>query len=83
MTVRIGVKAKEINLKDQDGKEIHLSDFWPHGEVARSYGIFREKEGFSERANIIADKDGQVVFVRVYPISQLPDIEEIIRALEG
>ncbi len=27
MTVRIGVKAKEINLKDQDGKEIHLSDF--------------------------------------------------------
>ncbi|MDH4210133.1 MAG: peroxiredoxin [candidate division WOR-3 bacterium] len=54
-----------------------LSDFWPHGAVAKTYGIFREKEGFSERANIIIDEDQNVVFVKVYEISQLPDIEEI------
>lgn len=60
-----------------------LSDFWPHGEVAALYGIFREKDGFSERANIVIDEDEKVVFVKVYPISQLPDVEEIIRALEG
>ena len=71
--------AKELGIKDTK----LLSDFWPHGEAARSYGIFREKEGFSERANIIVDEKGQVFFVKVYPISQLPDIEEIIRALEG
>jgi len=60
-----------------------LSDFWPHGEVARRYGIFRDKDGFSERANIIVDKDGMVVFTRVYPTSQLPDFDEIMRFLEG
>jgi len=50
--------------------------------VARLYGIFREKEGFSERANIIVDKTGKVVFVKVYEISQLPDIQEIIDFLK-
>jgi len=59
-----------------------LSDFWPHGEVAKLLGIFRQKEGFSERANIIADEDQKVIFVKVYDISQLPDIEEIIDFLK-
>ena len=70
--------ATELGIK----KTSLLSDFWPHGEVAGLYGIFREKDGFSERANIIVDESGQVKFVKVYPIAQLPDIEEIIRALE-
>ena len=59
-----------------------LSDFWPHGEVAKSYGIFREKDGFSERANILLDEDQKVIFVQVYPTSQLPDIEPIIDLLK-
>ena len=60
-----------------------LSDFWPHGEVAKLYDIFRTKDGISERANIIIDEKGKVVFVKVYPISQLPDIGEIIKILGG
>ena len=60
-----------------------LSDFWPHGEVAKAYGIFREKNGFSERANIIVNKDGKIAFVRVYEIPQLPDIGEVIEVLRG
>ncbi len=59
-----------------------LSDFWPHGEVAKAYGIFREKNGFSERANIIVDKSGKIAFVKVYEIPQLPDIAEIIGVLK-
>jgi peroxiredoxin len=59
-----------------------LSDFWPHGEVARLYGIFRDKDGFSERANIIIDEEQKVTFVKVYPTSQLPDFEEILKLLE-
>ena len=55
-----------------------VSDFWPHGEVASVYGIFRDKNGFSERANIIVDEKGKVVFFKVYEIRQLPDINEII-----
>ena len=60
-----------------------LADFWPHGEVAQMYGIFREKNGFSERANIIIDENGQVVFVKIYPIRELPDMEEILAFLRG
>jgi peroxiredoxin len=59
-----------------------LSDFWPHGEVAKSYGIFRDKDGFSERANIIIDEEQKVIFAKVYPTSQLPDFEEILQLLE-
>ena len=55
-----------------------LSDFWPHGEVAKLYGIFREKNGFSERANIVVDENQKIVFFKVYDIPQLPDMNEII-----
>lgn len=58
-----------------------LCDFWKHGAVAKLYGIFIEKKGISERANIIIDENQKVVFIKIYPISQLPDIEEIIAEL--
>jgi peroxiredoxin len=60
-----------------------LSDFWPHGSVAGLYGIFRESGGTSERAKIVLDEQGKVVFSRVYEIGQLPDIEEVIGVLRG
>jgi len=55
-----------------------LSDFWPHGKVAKSYGIFREGDGFSERANIILDRNQRVAFFKIYPLGELPDINEVI-----
>jgi peroxiredoxin len=61
---------------------VHLpSDFWPHGEIAKSYGIFREKEGFSERANILINESGKVIWVKVYPLEQLPDLDEVLNFL--
>ncbi|NJF24226.1 peroxiredoxin [Thermococcus sp. Bubb.Bath] len=54
-----------------------LSDFWPHGKVAKLYGLFREEGGFSERANVLVDEEGKVVFFKVYPIGELPDLEEV------
>jgi peroxiredoxin len=60
-----------------------LSDFWPHGKAAKALGIFRKLEGISQRANIILDEAGRVVFVKVYPIKQLPDIEEILAFLKS
>ena len=55
-----------------------LCDFWPHGEVARMFGIFREANGFSERANIIVDEKQKVLFVKVYPIHSIPDMKEVM-----
>jgi len=59
-----------------------LSDFWPHGKAAKDYGIFLEDMGISERANVIIDEEGIVRWMKVYPISQLPDIEEVFKKLE-
>ncbi|GAA0736412.1 peroxiredoxin [Dactylosporangium roseum] len=39
-----------------------LSDFWPHGAVARSYGVFNEKAGFSNRGTFLIDSAGVVRF---------------------
>jgi len=58
-----------------------LSDFWPHGGVAKIFDIFREKNGFSERANILIDEKGVIALFKTYPLSQLPDINEIIEAI--
>jgi peroxiredoxin len=59
-----------------------LSDFWPHGALASRLGIFLDKFGFSERVNIVLDEGRKAVFVKIYPISQLPDINEVIKFLE-
>ena len=38
-----------------------LSDFWPHGEVSRAYGVFLEDKGFSTRGSFVIDKEGITV----------------------
>jgi len=86
-TIALGVNVDPVPSKKAWANELRikntklLSDFWPHGEVAKKYGIFRDKEGFSERANIIIDENGKVLFTKVYAIPELPDIEEIIGIL--
>lgn len=60
------------------------SDFYPHGEVTRKFGILREEPpvpGISERAAFIVDKSGVIQFAKVYPIDQLPDIEGLLQEL--
>ncbi len=38
-----------------------LSDFWPHGEVARAYGVFNDELGCANRATFLIGADGTVV----------------------
>jgi len=86
-TIALGISVDSVPSKNAWAKELGientrlLADFWPHGEVAKSYGIFRDNDGFSERVNIIIDENQKVVFAKIYPIAQLPDIEEIIKFL--
>ena len=88
-TVAVGINVDSIPSKKAWAKSLNikntrlLSDFWPHGEVAKLYNIFREKEGFSERANIIIDENQKIIFAKIYEISQLPDIDEIITFLKN
>ena len=58
-----------------------LADFWPHGLVSDEYEVLRQMVGYAERANIIVDENGIITFVRKYAPGEVPDIEEIVRAL--
>jgi peroxiredoxin len=85
-TVAVGLSVDSVPSRAAWAKSLKikntkmLADFWPHAGVAKSMGLLRA-EGFSERANIIINEAGKVIFVKVYPIRQLPDIGEIIDAL--
>ncbi len=60
------------------------SDFWPHGEVSRKYGVLRAEEPFagaSERAIFVVGKHGKIEFSRIYPVNQVPDLQETLAAL--
>jgi len=87
-TVAFGISVDSMPSKKAWTRELGithirlLSDFWPHGEVTRTYGIFKEKEGVSERANIIIAEDQKVIFFKTYPGHELPDIKEIIEVLK-
>ncbi len=42
------------------------SDFWPHGEAARAYGVFDEEAGAAVRGTFLIDKSGAVVWTLVH-----------------
>ena len=58
-----------------------LADFFPHGEVAKKYGILRN-EGFSERATFVIDKKGNVRHIEVHEIGKVPDRAKLIEFLK-
>jgi mycoredoxin-dependent peroxiredoxin len=58
-----------------------LSDFWPHGDVAKLYGVFDSDRGIATRGTFIIDKDGVVRWKVVNPTPQARDLAEYSKAL--
>jgi peroxiredoxin len=87
-TVPLGISVDSVPCKKAWAENLGianldlLADFWPHGGLASRLGIFIEQFGFSERANIVLDEQRVAVFVKVYPIKQLPDVLEVISFLK-
>src|SRR6059058_4493178 len=59
-----------------------LADFEPKGAVARHYGVYREKDGVSERALFVIDGDGKIHWSYVSPLGVNPGANGILTALE-
>src|SRR5215469_13449274 len=67
---------------DSEGYEFGLlSDFWPHGAVAKSYGVFDEERGLANRGTFIIDKSGVVQWKVVNAILQARDLAAYQKAL--
>ena len=58
-----------------------LADFWPHGAVAKQYGVFDELKGLATRGTFVIDKEGTVRWSVVNPIPQARDIADYRKAL--
>ena len=58
-----------------------LSDFYPHGKVAETYGVLRS-DGTSERALFVIDKKGVIRYIDVHDINKRPSLEVLVRELE-
>jgi alkyl hydroperoxide reductase subunit AhpC len=61
------------------------SDFYPHGGLAKIYGVLREGPpipGINDRVIFIIDKDGKIVFSKVYELGEQPDNEEAFEVLK-
>ena len=58
-----------------------LSDFHPHGEVAQKYGVYRAKDGISERAIFVVDRHGTIAWAKTYDIPEQPNNQELLEAL--
>ncbi len=88
-TIAVGLSVDSVPTKKAWAKSLGivdtgiLADFWPHGGVASLYGLFREVEGFSQRANVLVNEDGKVAWVKIYELKQLPPIEEVIEAIKN
>ena len=61
-----------------------LSDFYPHGKVSDSYGVFDEKRGTPKRAVVVVDKKGVIKFINTYRAAtdlNPTDVLETIKSL--
>lgn len=82
--VPLGISIDTVPSKDVWGKQLGLkkldmlSDFYPLGEVAKAYGNYLDDKGFSGRAAVLIDEDGQVLWSKQYDIPEQPDVDEIL-----
>jgi mycoredoxin-dependent peroxiredoxin len=58
-----------------------LSDFWPHGEVAKAYGVFNETLGAADRGTFVIDKSGIVRWTVRNAIKDARDLSDYQKAL--
>jgi alkyl hydroperoxide reductase subunit AhpC len=58
-----------------------LSDFWPHGEMSKQYGVLMEDRGITQRAIVLVDKQGKVAYIDVHKLDEQPDPEVLFEVL--
>lgn len=69
---------------DAEGFDFELlADHWPHGAIARAYGVFDEENGCAVRGSFLLDGNGTVTWRTVNGIDEARDLEQHLTALAG
>jgi peroxiredoxin len=83
----LGISTDNVHSNDAWAKSLGglsyplLSDFFPHGAAALSYGVLRPN-GITERAIFVVDKQGIIRYIDIHDIGSQPPTDKIMEALD-
>ena len=81
--ISVDSKATLRAWAEQEGYDFTLlADFWPHGAVAKEYGVFLEEKGFANRATFVIDTRGVIRASFITAPGQARQIDEYRAALD-
>ncbi|WP_031523541.1 peroxiredoxin [Streptomyces sp. NRRL F-5123] len=71
-------------FSDQEGFTFPLlSDFWPHGNASRAYGVFDDDKGCALRGSFVIDREGVIRWSVVNGLPDARDLHDYVKALEA
>jgi len=84
LAISVDSKFVQKRFAEQEGYQFSvLADFWPHGAVADSFGVFMPENGFANRATFVIDKDGNLAAKFITAPGQARAVSDYDRALES
>ena len=57
-----------------------LSDHWPHGAIARAYGVFDEQAGCARRGTFVVDSAGLITWLQVNDVNEPRELAAVLAA---
>lgn len=82
LAISVDSKFVQKQFAESEGYKFSvLADFWPHGDVAKRYGVFLEESGISNRATFVIDRAGNLVAKFVTAPGQARSLDEYTKAL--
>ena len=82
LAISVDSKFVQKQFAEHEGYKFSvLADFWPHGAVAKAYGVFLEDAGISNRATFVINTEGELVAKFVTAPGQARSLDEYDRAL--
>jgi len=70
------------SFADQEGLAFDLlSDHWPHGAIARSYGVFDDQLGCAVRGSFVVDADGKIIWQVVNQIGEARQLSDVLAGM--
>jgi peroxiredoxin len=82
LAISVDSKFVQKQFAEQEGYKFSvLADFWPHGAVAKQFGVFIEDSGIANRATFVINKSGELVSKFITAPGQARSLDEYDRAL--
>jgi len=82
LAISVDSKFVQKQFAEHEGYKFSvLADFWPHGAVAKQFGVFIEDSGIANRATFVINKEGELVSKFITAPGQARSLDEYSKAL--